>query len=324
MTNNDFGRCVVCGGAGVQVLFAVETHFREYQVIQCNKCKLSRTYPLLNYDSIPEAAISEYYGKSSNKFLPILQIARNWIMRSRVRNCLQFISDVVEKPKVLDVGCAEGRFLNAFFEYGCECWGVEHPFFPSKRFLNRDGIFYQVGDLCEINLPDKAFNLIIIWHVLEHLDDPHQVMRRLYELLAPNGVIFLAVPNFSSIEARKFLQSWFHLDIPWHKYHFNDKSIKYMTSKNNLIIMKMSTRCLEQGVYGLIQSILNAMGWKRNEFYEALKGNMMLSRIFHLIVQLYIVILLIMPGFLVSTLTSAIGKGPVLKLILKKNNDGMD
>jgi hypothetical protein len=150
------------------------------------------------------------------------------------------------------------------------------------------------------------------------MDDPQLIMSRLYKLLAPNGAMIMAIPNFSSMEARRFKQFWFHLDIPWHKYHFNERSIRYLIGKNHLRVIRTSTLCFEQGPYGLLQSILNAMGWPKNEFYEALKGNLTHGRAMHLTVQFLTVIFLLIPVSSVSILTSNKGMGPVIKLILKK------
>ena len=84
------------------------------------------------------------------------------------------------------MGCAEGRLLNAFLAYGCECWGIEHPFYPTRRFLNSDRISYLQGDLQAIDLEKKTFDMIILWHVLEHMDDPVSVMQRLC-----NGILLI-------------------------------------------------------------------------------------------------------------------------------------
>jgi hypothetical protein len=81
----------------------------------------------------------------------------------------------------------------------------------------------------------------------------------------------------------------------------------------------MSRYCLEQGPYGLLQSILNAMGWRKNELYEALKGNLKTGRGIHVIFQALLVALLLISGSLVSLLTS-IREGPVLKVMVQRGN----
>jgi len=322
MDDKEFGPCPLCHGSKKKVLFSIKTPLSEFRLVQCEICELTRTFPLPSDEVLRVHDIHSYYGRDVNKFNPCVQKIRNLIMRMRAKHYLSFISNSIQTPRILDVGCAEGSLLKSFLEYGCQCWGIEYPSYPVQRFLDSDRIVYLQGDLHTINLPELAFDLIFLWHALEHMDNPQLIMSRLHKLLSPKGAIIVAVPNFSSMEARRFKQFWFHLDIPWHKYHFNDKSIRYLITKSHLRVIRTSTLCFEQGPYGLLQSILNAMGWPKNEFYEALKGNLAYRRSIHVIIQFFIGVFLLIPVFSVSFLTSKRGRGPVIKLFLKKERMG--
>jgi len=317
MNDKDFGLCPLCNGSKIELLFSSKTCFSEFHLVQCKTCELTRTFPFPVDEILRAHDIHFYYGRDVNKFNPRIQKLRNLIMRKRAKQYLSLIPDSIQSPKILDVGCAEGRLLQSFCEYGCRCWGIEHPSYPAQRFLDSDHIVYLQGDLCAMNMAEGTFDLIILWHALEHMDNPQLTMSRLRALLAPEGNIIVAVPNFSSVEAQRFKQFWFHLDIPWHKYHFNKKSMRYLITKSHLRIIRMSTLCFEQGPFGLLQSTLNAMGWPKNEFYEALKGNCTQRRATHLALQFFIVMFLLIPVFFVSLLTSIKGRGPVIKLILR-------
>lgn len=316
--NKGFEPCPVCLGTEVKSLFSTKTGSSKFHLVQCTGCALTRTIPFPNDEILRLHDTSVYYGKNENKFIPVIQRIRNEITRTHVKYYLSMIPPSVQRPKILDVGCAEGRLLKAFLEFGCQCWGVEHTSYPADRFQDPERIAYLRGELQILKLPEESFDLIFLWHTLEHMDDPQQVITRLYDLLAPNGALIVAVPNFASIEARKFGQFWFHLDVPWHKFHFNEKSLRFLAAKSELRVVHLSTFCAEQGPYGLIQSMLNSMGWPRNEFYEWLKGNRMGGRAIQLMLQLCIVITLLIPGLLVSILTSFSSNGSELRLILKK------
>lgn len=245
-------------------------------------------------------------------------------MRIRARHFLSLIPEPIRRPWVLDVGCAEGRLLDAFLRFGCECRGIEHPLYPSHRFIRRDRIVYLQDWPGKSELPEGGFHLIFLWHTLEHLKDPRSTMDRLGVLLAPGGALILAVPNFSSIESRCFGQHWFHLDIPWHRFHFNKGSLTYLIEKTHLRVAETNSFCLEQGPYGLLQSLLNAMGWPRNEFYEFLKGRRVKGRIFPVILQAFIFSLLLVPAIILHLGTSGGGKGPILKMIVRHRDDPRD
>ena len=318
MNNKTQYICPLCHGSKANLLFSTKTTFQEFGIVQCRLCGLTRTCLLLSDESIYAYDSSNYYGKQANKFGFIFQMIRNKTMELRTGYYLSMLPASVKRPKILDVGCAEGRLLNAFFEYGCECWGIEHPLYPTRRFLNSDRITYLQDDLQNIDFDKETFDMIILWHVLEHMEDPVLVMQRLYKWLCPKGIMIVAVPNFSSMEAQAFKQSWFHLDIPWHKYHFNEKSMAYLMEKCRLRVIESSSLCFEQGLYGLLQSTLNAMGWPRNEFYEALKGNRDHGRATHLVVQFFILVSLLIPGGFITILSARKGRGTPLKLIVGK------
>jgi hypothetical protein len=209
--------------------------------------------------------------------------------------------------------------LKAFLEKGCECVGVEHPAYPKERFLFPGRITYLRGNLCDLQLPKASFDLIFLWHVLEHLEEPDLQMKRLLELLRREGSMILAVPNFASLESRCFKGNWFHLDVPWHRVHFTERSMRCLIQKNHLKVKAMSSLCLEQGPFGLIQSFLNTLGLPKNEFYEALKGHWFSKRGSRLLVQFGLAGVLAIPAVLVSLMTSCGRNGPVLKFIVGKN-----
>jgi len=310
-------RCPLCCSTELEGL-SVEDGKGEKKrsLAACRRCGLVRTISDTGKRLAKNPDFSRYYGRGASKFVPVVQMLRNQIMRARARNFLTLVPPSVRKPRILDVGCAEGRLLKAFLEKGCECVGVEHPAYPRERFLFPDRITYLRGSLGDLELPKASFDLIFLWHVLEHLQEPDLQMKRLLEVLRPEGSIVLAVPNFASLESRCFKGNWFHLDLPWHRVHFTERSLKYLIDKNRLRVKAMSFLCLEQGPFGLIQSLLNAMGWPRNEFYEALKGHWIAERSRHLLVQFGLAGVLAIPACLASLLTSCDRNGPVLKMIL--------
>ena len=319
VNNRNPGPCPLCNGQKRRRIFPVKTDHSEYVIARCPQCDLAQTFPLPDDGDLLLHSISEYYGKEVNKFIPVVQKIRDRLMSIRASYYLSLLSKTGHRPKILDIGCAEGRLLKSFLEHGCRCWGIEHKNYPGSRFLCSDRISYIQEDLGAAELPEKSFDLIIIWHVLEHVDDPDSVVRRAYDLLTENGILVLAVPNFSSNEAVLFRQAWFHLDVPWHKYHFSEKALKYLAEKNKFSIIKSSTFCIEQNVFGLIQSVLNYMGWPRNEFYEAVKGNLKFNRAPSLLIQAGIAASIFIPCLFLSYLASREKNGSVLKLILKKN-----
>ena len=316
--NKNPGPCPLCNAQGRKILFPVKIKQSQYVIVQCHQCELAQTFPLPKDEDLFLDEIAEYYGNSVNKFVPVIQRIRECLMNARASYYLSMLPRTGHMPRVLDIGCAEGRLLKSFLNMGCRCYGVEHKNYPESRFLCRDQISYTQGELETIELPEKSFDLIFLWHVLEHVNNPDAVINRAYKLLNENGLLVIAVPNFSSIEARLFKQLWFHLDVPWHKYHFTEKSVKYLVEKKHFVIIKNTTFCIEQNVFGLVQSFLNYMGWPKNELYEAIKGNLKYQRVFFLSIQVIVSCALFIPCLFLSLYESKKKTGSVLKIILKK------
>gem|GEM_PF-3098801 len=140
MKNKAFDPCPLCHGLEAKVLFSSKTAFSEFFLVQCQICGLTRTSPFPDDEILRMYDIYSYYGKDVNKFSPHVQRTRNFIMRVRAKRYLSLIPVSTQTPKILDVGCAEGRLLQSFLEYGCQCWGIEHPFLsPHKDFLTATG-----------------------------------------------------------------------------------------------------------------------------------------------------------------------------------------
>lgn len=307
-------KCPVCKNKKHKKLYSVDTHVSRFDLLRCGSCGLTRISPFPDDEFLEKHGITDYYGKDVNKFIPVLQKIRSLLMSRRAKYYLSYVYHRGKVIRVLDVGCGEGRLLNSFCDLGCECWGIEHRAFPVRRFINDKQIKYRKGNPEQLSFYGK-FNIIFMWHSLEHMDDPSQIFKKINDLLAPGGAVILAVPNFLCLEAGIFRKHWFHLDIPWHKYHFSKESLYYLAEENNLKIIKQSTFCMEQGPYGIIQSLLNKSGLPKNDLYEMLKGN----KRFKFSVQFIIAAVAILPASIFSFLLSLNGNGSVIKMILRKD-----
>jgi SAM-dependent methyltransferase len=118
--------------------------------------------------------------------------------------------------RALDVGCGNGRLMKKLESTGYEVEGVE--FDPSAAEMARrlTGRCIWDGDFRKINLPLGSYDLIVLHHVIEHLEDPLEGLRRIKELLVPGGRVALFYPNPQSLGARVFRSSWYPWEVPRH------------------------------------------------------------------------------------------------------------
>jgi SAM-dependent methyltransferase len=133
--------------------------------------------------------------------------------------------------RLLDFGCGGGAFLKRMHEQGWQVTGVDASPDAVRRVREHLGLRALVGSLPNRGLEGAEFDVITLWHSLEHVHDPLTVLREALRLLAPAGKLVVAVPNIESRPFHWFGPSWFGLDLPRHLTHFSPHTLKEMLIK---------------------------------------------------------------------------------------------
>lgn len=135
---------------------------------------------------------------------------------------LGWIKNYKASGKLLDVGAGTGDFLVEARKNDFEIYGVEPNDTARGMALHKD-VTLEKGFK---DLEDQKFDVISMWHVLEHIPELKEEIASLYNLLDENGVLVVAVPNFKSYDANYYKEFWAAYDVPRHLYHFSQKGIK--------------------------------------------------------------------------------------------------
>lgn len=133
--------------------------------------------------------------------------------------------------RLLDFGCGGGSFLERMHSQGWHVTGMDNSEAAVERVRRDLGIPVFAGTLPNDDLPAGEFDVITMWHSLEHVHEPLTVLRAAYDLLAPGGRIVVAVPNIDSAPARRFGPAWFGLDLPRHLTHFTPPTLRRMLER---------------------------------------------------------------------------------------------
>ncbi len=195
---------------------------------------------LLRTITSPLADMSKYY--ESQDYISHTDGARNlfekvyqWVKAISLRNKVKMIGKHVGMPgNILDIGCGTGDFLVHAKSEGWKIQGVE-PNPTAAGFAARKGVLVQNNTA---GLPQNTFNVITMWHVLEHVPDPEAQFVELLRLLKPEGLLVIAVPNFKSLDAQHYGPFWAAFDVPRHLWHFSQKAISNLASRHQMKVVQ--------------------------------------------------------------------------------------
>jgi 2-polyprenyl-3-methyl-5-hydroxy-6-metoxy-1,4-benzoquinol methylase len=195
----------------------------------------------------------EYYGEPGTKFQPLVER----LVRLVGERHISFLSRGLEPgARILDVGCGRGVILGALADRGFEVHGVEVSATAARGADPRAEIRIAPG-LADAGYGESTFDEVVIWHVLEHLDDPRGTLEEVRRVLRPGSRLIVAVPNFSSLQARWAGSAWFHLDLPRHLHHFPLQTLSELLRTTGFEVETVHHFSLRQNPFGWIQSALN-------------------------------------------------------------------
>lgn len=146
----------------------------------------------------------------------------------------------IKKGRVLEIGCSNGVFLDIFKKNGWETWGVE----PSENGLIAEKKGHKIikSYFEKAELPEKYFDLVVMNHTLEHVDDPMVVVKKIYKLLKPNGILFVDVPNLGSLLSKIMGKSWPYLLLEEHKSQFTKDSLSKIFDTSGFKVIHFESR----------------------------------------------------------------------------------
>lgn len=284
MKQNCVGRSCWCGCEESEPLWtARDRNHGAYDYVKCCGCGLIALFPQPDIDTLNRAYGPSYYGKSGSKFIKPVSEAIRFFQRGRAVEVIREIrarkssSENTEEAhapsamRLLDVGCGNGGFLYWCAKLGIDVLGTEFSDFSAHRARTFSGAEVLIGEVPHLGLRKSSFAAITFWHVFEHLREPDAYLSACHELLTPEGILFLSLPNAESVQARSG-PNWLHLDPPRHLFSFGLKSLDRLLDEYGFTRVKTRHLSLEQNPMGFLQSWLNQLGFQRDEFFEMLKG----------------------------------------------------
>jgi 2-polyprenyl-3-methyl-5-hydroxy-6-metoxy-1,4-benzoquinol methylase len=306
--------CPICG---LNTIEATTLQTKDYlshdrfDLWRCHHCQCLTTKAAQQQDRERDYYGEDYYNTSSGKFSSITE---KLFRLNHARNARYFHTHF-PSPHILEVGCGRGYLLKELKRLGASVFCLESAEAADWILDNPDITVLTLPDRQTSRWPfaEEFFQLIIFWHVLEHLSDPTGSLKQAYCCLAPGGTLCISVPNISSLQARLGLTTWFHLDVPRHLFHFSRPGLVSLLEKQGYQIIKVTTGDRMQNFFGWLQSIANLFTPRHiNSFYRLLQGGKPLRSVnrISLLIQLitsWIWIPLGILGFLIEEISKTYG-----------------
>ena len=223
--------CDLCGSENFSLLFKGNDyrHFspHTFAVCKCSQCGLVCLNPR-------PKSMANYYRRNYNIKL-LKKDAFTWLVPNKAKK----IKKLKKSGRILDIGCGRGEFLLKMHKAGWKVYGND---------ISKDACDYirielhlknlYNGEPLSLNLPKNYFDVITLWHVLEHLEKPRETLEKINKLLKDNGTLVIECPNFSSIQRIFFKDKWQALELPQHIYQFTPKIITKMLKLTGFEIYK--------------------------------------------------------------------------------------
>lgn len=194
-----------------------------------------KTYPTPDKNKIGYYYESNSYishTDSKDNFIDkIYQFVKNYAIKSKYKTILKLKPNT---KKLLDIGSGTGDFLSASKNYNISSTGTEPN--EQARKLSKAKGNNVVKELEE--LKGDKFDVITLWHVLEHVYEPSAYLKKIDALLNKDGILLIAVPNYNSSDAKHYKNFWAAYDVPRHLWHFSKTGMKELLEKQNFKITK--------------------------------------------------------------------------------------
>ena len=220
-----YNNCPACGSADIAFVLKAkdETVSREYfEVWQCNNCTLRFTQDVPDANNIGKYYQSSEYISHSNTSKGLVNklyhSVRSFTLQSKRKLVEQ--SSGKKTGHLLDIGAGTGAFASSMKKSGWNVTALE-PDETARANAKKDFDIELLPASNLFSLPSNSFDVITLWHVLEHVHELHKYLDTFYSLLIEGGTLIIAVPNYTSYDAKSYSEKWAAYDVPRHLYHFS-------------------------------------------------------------------------------------------------------
>jgi SAM-dependent methyltransferase len=233
--------CPICASELIGKLYVAKDYTvsgESFEVWRCNSCSGGFTQDVPDASTIGPYYAAESYVSHTDSNKGFINFVYHKVRSYALLAKKKLVTTLVNKSSgtLLDIGAGTGAFVNTMQSGGWQVIGLEPDATAAQQALLKYNIHLQRADTI-YTLGSHQFDAITMWHVLEHVHDLHGYFKRFSALLKPEGLLVIAVPNYTSTDAKFYQQNWAALDTPRHLYHFSPASMELLANAHGFILV---------------------------------------------------------------------------------------
>lgn len=241
--NRHLDKCPICGSPHLKPFLTCKDYYatgEEFQVVACADCgfKMTQDVPV-------EAEISRYYESPdyishSDTKTGLMNRIYHWVRSYMLQRKAKLVEQVscLRTGKVLDIGTGTGYFVHTMHQRGWQVEAIEKS--ADARKFAQDNFGLTVLDDSQMDsFPDAHFDVITLWHVMEHIEDLDKLWALLKRQLHERGRLVIAVPNCGGVDAQLYQEMWAAYDVPRHLWHFDFNTMLQLAEKQGFELCEL-------------------------------------------------------------------------------------
>jgi len=230
----EYVNCNICGSKGYKLFKEIDG----YRLVKCKRCGLIYLNPRPTQQEINELYSAKYHVGGLLGQEPKTEEEVEKEINKSIGRAEEIVKQFGKTGKLLDIGCGAGFFIACLKRYGWEVSGVEISEWASKFAKGKLGLNVFHGTV-EDYRSNERFDVITMYHVLEHLPDPLGSLRRISTLLNDDGVLVIKGPNLASFDRIWHGDNWRRYDLPHHLYHFTPRTYRMILEKAGFSVQEV-------------------------------------------------------------------------------------
>jgi len=238
-----YTNCPVCNSTAIYHFTTIKDYtvsMESFEIFECKMCTLRFTQGAPVAEAMAPYYQSDDYISHTDSKKGFINLAYHWVRSHTIKSKRKLIEKLTRKSSgtLLDIGAGTGSFVSEMQIAGWQVLGMEPDDTARANALEKYAIVLQHPTFL-FELEDKRFDVITLWHVLEHIHRLQDYIQVFHRTLKDDGYLVIAVPNYTSNDARHYKTHWAAYDVPRHLYHFSPKSMQKLMYINGFEVISV-------------------------------------------------------------------------------------